>query len=194
MSETKALVRKKLNGIRSSLSVGEVRVKSSKILENLKKEFDFDKFDNVLMYFAINNEVDLAPLAKNLGSDGKDIFLIGKYDDQWKISRLINFEQLESGPHGILQPKALNEPSDLDLALIPSIGFSKDGCRLGYGEGVYDRVLELVECLKVGVVYDFQIIDEDFCEDHDLKVDMIVTESRALKLPNVISSRHPQLD
>ena len=65
--------------------------------------------------------------------------------------------------------------------MIPGLAFSQDGLRLGYGKGVYDKLTANTNALKIGVAYDFQMIDHFENETHDIKVDLIATENRIIK-------------
>ena len=56
-----------------------------------------------------------------------------------------------------------------------------NGVRLGYGKGVFDRLLADSKALRVGLAYDFQIVDELPREKHDLVMDLVVTEKRIIK-------------
>ena len=71
------------------------------------------------------------------------------------------------------------------MVLIPGLAFAKNGLRLGYGKGVYDRLLINIKTLKIAVAYDFQIIDYLEGESHDLKVDFIITEQRVFTTHNI---------
>ncbi len=95
-------------------------------------------------------------------------------------SELTSIDTLKHGAYGIYEPKecipvAINE---IDAALIPGIAFSKNGGRLGFGKGYYDRFLSDFRGLKIGICYDFQVTDTLPTEIHDVKMDLIITEKR----------------
>ena len=54
--------------------------------------------------------------------------------------------------------------------------------RLGYGKGVFDKLLSKSKALRIGLAYDFQIVDEIPQEKHDLVMDLVVTEERVIRL------------
>ena len=64
----------------------------------------------------------------------------------------------------------------MEVAIIPGLAFGKNDTRLGYGKGVYDQLLANFKGLKIGLAYDFQIVDKLPKERHDLKMDMVLTE------------------
>ena len=66
---------------------------------------------------------------------------------------------------------------------IPFVGVDKCGYRLGYGGGYFDRSLGNISFTEkkpiiVGLGYDFQVLEEDFAESHDLKYDIVITQTR----------------
>ena len=73
----------------------------------------------------------------------------------------------------------------LNTMFIPFVGIDKNGHRLGYGGGFFDKTLEQLKSQKcrplfVGLGYDYQILEERFGESHDIKYDLVITESRVL--------------
>ena len=96
-------------------------------------------------------------------------------------------ESLKKNKYGIKE--AVNEnyidPKMLNTMFIPFVGVDKNGYRLGYGGGFFDRTLEKLKSQKdrplfVGLGYDFQILDKCFGRSHDIKYDVVITESRVL--------------
>ena len=68
---------------------------------------------------------------------------------------------------------------------IPFVGIDSNGQRLGYGGGYFDKSLEILKSaqekpLIVGLGYDYQVSEEVYGEDHDLKYDLVITERRIL--------------
>ncbi|MDE6460514.1 MAG: hypothetical protein K2K52_06765, partial [Paramuribaculum sp.] len=56
--------------------------------------------------------------------------------------------------------------------------FDRLGNRVGRGKGYYDRLMQQSKALKVGIGYDFQLVDEIDTEEHDVPVDIVITESK----------------
>ncbi len=89
---------------------------------------------------------------------------------------------LATGAFGILEPSAdarICPPEEIDLMVIPGVGFTPSGCRLGRGRGYYDKYLsqEGFRAFKVGICYRHQLLDEGElpCEEHDIPMDRVVT-------------------
>lgn len=85
------------------------------------------------------------------------------------------------GPYGVREPSADSPLVNLDKVqglLVPGLAFNKNGNRLGKGMGFYDKSLENFTGLKVGVCFDFQLVEQPLpTEPHDIRVDWIITES-----------------
>ena len=77
-------------------------------------------------------------------------------------------------------------PSDLaikvtpDVVLVPSLAMSEDGSRLGRGKGFYDRYLSDYRGVKIGICFSMQLQTEVPTEEHDVKLDFIVTEEKII--------------
>ncbi len=87
---------------------------------------------------------------------------------------------LRPGPFGILEPDSGEpvSPRDVDLFLVPGIGFDPEGHRLGYGKGYYDRLLSSAnqEGLRIGLAFSKQVVPIIPSEDNDVPVNVLITE------------------
>jgi 5-formyltetrahydrofolate cyclo-ligase len=87
-----------------------------------------------------------------------------------------------TGPFGLKEPDPesweIASPREVDLALIPGLAFDFSGGRLGRGGGFYDRLLSLPDFQgkKIGLCWTWQIVPSIPCEDHDIRMDQILTE------------------
>ena len=137
------------------------------------------------IYIPIKNEVETDLIVDALNLRGAKI-LVPAYSTKIKgylFCQFKNWQDLEKGPRGILQPKIIKpvDPSLVDVAILPGLAFSKRGVRLGYGKGVFDRLFSNSKAIRIGLAYDFQIVDEIPKEEHDLVMDMVVTEKNVIR-------------
>ena len=86
-----------------------------------------------------------------------------------------SLEELEPGYFNIPEPPETTPAPKGDLIIVPGVAFSKKGERLGYGGGFYDRFLEHHKVYTIGVAYDFQIMNSLPTEEHDRKLNEIIT-------------------
>jgi 5-formyltetrahydrofolate cyclo-ligase len=80
----------------------------------------------------------------------------------------------------LLEPKTSAPEVIPDILLIPGIGFDHRGIRLGRGKGYFDRYLACYKGLKWGIGFSVQLVEQLPCEEHDIPMDMIITENGLL--------------
>lgn len=83
---------------------------------------------------------------------------------------------------GILGPNESAKEVTPNIVIVPGLGFTKDGARLGRGKGFYDRYLEDKSVIKIGIGFEMQIEQDIPSEPHDVKMDFLVTDQRVLKI------------
>lgn len=156
------------------------------ILKKIITLKELKKAKIVLFYLPIHGEVEITNLFEKLKLNKK--FVLPRVNSKTTTLTLYIIKNLkkdvEIGAYKILEPKKKLpkvKPQAIDLALIPGIVFSKNGHRVGYGKGFYDRLLKKIECPKIGVAYDFQIVDNISGEPHDTPLDKIITEKQIIK-------------
>ena len=92
--------------------------------------------------------------------------------------------RLELGSFHIEEPTGNEtvDPSEIELIVVPAVAYDRHGNRLGRGKGFYDRLLATTKASKIGVGYDFQLVDSLPAEEHDVPMDIVITQSVVLKL------------
>ena len=68
--------------------------------------------------------------------------------------------------------------------IVPAVAYDRRGNRVGRGKGYYDRLLADTSATRIGIAYDFQLVDEIDVEPHDVGVDMVITDTRLLYTRN----------
>ncbi|RLF88523.1 5-formyltetrahydrofolate cyclo-ligase, partial [Thermococci archaeon] len=96
--------------------------------------------------------------------------------------RIRSFSELRPGKFNIMEPReAIDEEVNLDLIVVPGVAFDESGYRLGFGKGYYDRFLRSFrETTKLGLAYEFQVLEEVPRDEGDIPVDFIITEKRRI--------------
>ena len=97
-----------------------------------------------------------------------------------------SLEEMVVGKWNILEPpkdmwgnpEKEVEAQDLDLVMVPGVGFDRDGGRMGNGQGYYDRLLEKVraDAPLIALGYESQLFDNVLVAPHDVYMDKVVTE------------------
>lgn len=164
---------------RDALSETEVIKKSGEIFKNLLKIKSFTHADCILCYINIGNEVRTGEIIefcfeKNIKTAAPKVN--GDVMDFFCFSSLDNFT---FGAFKIPEPTAEVPciPKEDAVIIMPGLAFDKNGGRIGYGGGYYDKYLSLHPHIKkIAVAYDFQILDEVGRETTDIPPDYIVTD------------------
>ena len=128
----------------------------------------------IAVYLASKEEIDLTDFITAALSFGCTLVAPRWNGTEYELVRVEDLETLVKGPHGILEPPArpVVQPKEVRAWIVPGLAFTRQGGRLGYGGGWYDRFLCRVpkRVPKIGVAYDFQLVDELPTESHDVRL------------------------
>lgn len=182
----KNILRKKLIDVRKKLSHREILGKSKKIERRLFSLKEFKNASTILFYISYDNEVYTHDMIKKCLHSRKNI-VVPVADTKNEIlilSKLENWDDLEKGSYGILEPETvIRVPSDeLDLIIVPGVGFDEKGNRLGHGKGYYDKLLQKTNTKTIGLAFECQMVEEIPIDQNDVPVDMIITEERIIHI------------
>ena len=183
VSTEKSALRKYLLEKRDATSAELRDIASKRIHENLKKNSSFIDAKNIACYSPIGSEVNSHDIMLNILEQGKNLLLPRIIDDNIQFYIVPNLEKLEKGSFEIMEPKdSCEKAKKIDCVLIPTVGASKLGVRLGYGKGYYDRFLSSTNAVKISLTYSKQIVKSIPSDSHDIKIDWIVTEDGNVKI------------
>ena len=180
-------LRKELIKKRKSLTKNFVSKNSKKIKKLLFNLDEFKQAKTILFYVSYDNEVSTHEMIKEVLSSDKQVAVpvVDKKEESLILSLLENWNVLKPGAYGILEPKKENikpvSPDEVDIIVVPGIGFDIHGQRLGHGMAYYDKLLERsTNTIHIGLAFECQIVDIIPTEPHDIPVDIIVTENRVI--------------
>lgn len=177
--DEKRALRHKYAAIRQAMSKEERLESSRAICKNFLSTMAYAHADVILLYHSINQEVDTTELLKTLISSDKGVALPVCRDNGEMIFRFINSEDdLTKGFFSAPEPNDKCEEfisSRHTLCVIPAIAFDRQGYRLGYGKGYYDRYLTDPSIVKVGFAYDELFVDKLPRGRFDIACDLVIT-------------------
>lgn len=183
----KKLLRRQMLERRNKLSQEEIFSKSKQIKNILFNLEEYCVSKVILSYISFSSEVNTFEIIKESILKGKKVVvpISIKEKRELLLSTLCNFEEeLTLGSYNILEPKKeyirIISSNEINLILVPGIAFSKQGDRIGYGKGYFDRLLSKITCFKIGLAFNFQIIEQITPSQFDIKVDKIITEERII--------------
>ena len=146
----KKALRREIRQLKKACPYGEKLRKSVSVWEKVEQLPAFQQADIVLAYWSMEDEVYTHDFVK---------------------------ERLQPG-EGYAIPEPVGELftdwGKIDLILVPGVAFDKSGNRLGRGKGYYDKVLKQTGAYKLGVCFDFQLVERVPVEPHDVKMDRVV--------------------
>lgn len=177
----KSEIRRKIKAMRSMLLESEKRSAADEVFEKLEQTAAFLLAEHILVYHSLPDELSTHRFL-NKWHDRKKFYLprvngvnleILPYDES----------RLELGAFHIEEPTGNNTVSadEIELIIVPAVAYDQTGNRLGRGKGFYDRLLSTTKATKIGVGYEFQIVEEIPAEPHDVKMDMVISQRRVFK-------------
>jgi len=182
-SANKTSLRNRLLEQRDNTSHDLLKISSEKIQKKLKKIFAFKNAQKIGVYYPIGSEIFTQDIIQELLSKSKEVFLPKVVEKNIEFRKIKDFSSLETGSFDILEPKDECEvDNNLDVILVPTVGISQTGVRLGYGHGFYDRFLAEHKTVTISLILEKQIIKNIPKLPHDIVMNWIVTEERATKI------------
>ncbi len=182
--EEKIRLRKKFSDTREMLDEAEKGRMDKLIFDNFTSLVSYRYADTLLMYYPKSKEVDTLPIIKAALASGKKVALPVCHDDGYEMSYsyIGSLEDLEKGKYGILAPKKdckkfIKEDVHRSIIIVvPALAFDNKGYRLGYGKGYYDRYMDGLVAVSVGLAYSQFVVDDLPVGRYDLACNLLVTE------------------
>lgn len=184
----KASLREELTARRKALTPDVIDERGLKIQSRFLATAYYDKARTVALYAPIRGEVPTKDILTAALSDGKVVC----YPLSHVHGRILSFRaiaseaELEPGRLGVREPTSSAElipVEDIDLFVVPGLGFTRDGKRLGRGGGYYDATLRAASerSRRVGLAFSDQIVDDLPVNDDDVRMDLVVDERETLR-------------
>lgn len=172
----KSEIRRKIKQLRMMLSDIEKEQAAQEVFARLENTAAFMMADKILVYHSLPDELQTISFLKKWS--GRKHFFLPRVNGV-NLDLLPYVEgNLERGAFDIEEPTGseLADVDDIDLMIIPGVAFDRRRNRLGRGKGFYDRLLSTSKATKIGVGYEFQLMDEMPCEPHDVPMDIVITQ------------------
>ena len=173
----KSALRRQIREKKRAMTEEEIADRSAKLGEQFLKSQAYLDADTIYGYLPYNQEVRTVPMLEQALRDGKRVAVPKVYGDTMRFIYLEDLSQVEKGYAGIPEPVA-DAPVAEDknaLVLMPGLAFTKNGDRMGFGGGFYDRFLaEEPEHPTLALCYGFQMVETLPTEDFDVPVDTVL--------------------
>ena len=147
---------------------------SAELCDRVKALGQWQEARCVLLYYPMNDEIDVRSLLEDALQTGKRVLLPVVHGEELL---LVEYSRtMRRGALGVQEP--VGEPcdnlQDIDLVVVPGRAFDASGHRLGRGKGYYDRLLTRMTAYRIGVCFPCQMLDEVPFEEHDVLMDKVL--------------------
>lgn len=180
--ELKKIIRREIKERKVAVSIEDRQQLSAKIQERLLEMEEVAQAGTILLYHSLPDEVDTGILLSRLSNrrGGSKRVILPAVEGEYLLLKEYIPNEMAAGYRDIAEPtgEVCIDPSEIDLAIIPGVAFDSSCNRLGRGKGFYDRLIPYLSCKKIGLGFDFQIVDNIPCEEFDRPLDMVLTQTR----------------
>jgi 5-formyltetrahydrofolate cyclo-ligase len=188
ISSSKKDLRQHIRSVKNGLSLDDKKMAGKSVFQALEQTPEFQKSQTILLYWSMPDELPTQDFIEKW-SNVKKILLPKIVDNELIVVEYINLSDMTNGNYGILEPNHCNQyQGKIDIGCIPGIAFDTKGHRLGRGKGYYDRLLLQIECIKIGVGFDVQLVDEVPVFQQDINMDIIITPTKCIRCTENIST------
>lgn len=200
LPEQKNALRARLRQARRDVAAAQGRELAARAHAHLLASPLWRQAQDVALYVSLPDELDTAPLLDAAWQAGKTLYL-PRVRQQYGLMDFVAVrgrEELRPGPFHLLEPldglpgfgaEAAGTTFRPDMFIVPGLGFDRQGRRLGFGGGYYDRFLAAVRaqsdagpCAFVGLCYHCQLQEELPAESWDERMTHICTDREWLCL------------
>ncbi len=192
----KQSIRQRILSEREQLSAGLRAQYSTEIVQRIVQLPEYQVARVVLGYMNFGTEFESEILVRQALADGKQLLLpkVNRTTNELDIYRVTDLQHdLATGLWNIREPlpercNRVDAPGEVDFILLPGVAFGRDGARLGYGGGFYDKLLARLgnqgkvarSPALVAGTYSMQLVEDIPQEDTDCKVQWLVTENETI--------------
>lgn len=178
----KVELRKKHLDDRQALSASEFEERTAHLVARLRAFPPLIEARSLAAFFPTRKEPDLTPFYQEWLNSGKILLFPRLAGEGLEFCPIRSLADLKvKNAFGIAEPPAdfsFMDSQEIDAVLVPGLAFDSEGHRIGYGRGYYDRFLKTTAARKIAVAFDFQIQTSIPQEEHDVKMDALVTPTQ----------------
>ena len=174
---TKQELRAQIRQLKRAMTEAQIVEASQRLGQLFAASEAYKQAKTIYGYLPYNQEVRTTPMLQRALDDGKRVAVPKCYGDEMRFIYLDDLSQVEKGYCGIPEPIEDGPIADDETALVlmPGLAFDKEGHRMGYGGGFYDKFLEKEpNHPTLALCYEFQMLPYLETEDHDIPVDTVI--------------------
>lgn len=192
---TKKELRQHLRQVIAGVSPEQLHARSHLVCSQLISSREYSRAEIVMVFLSLPNEIDTSPLVLDAWRARKRVLAPRV---SWEQRRMLPIEirslsdDISESPIGIREPQqGMPIPvGEIDLVLVPGLGFDRAGNRIGRGRGFYDRFLAHPDFrgIACGLAMAEQLVAEVPTDELDMRVDMLVTDQETIRFKSKAST------
>ena len=173
----KTELRKMIREKKRAMTMSEIDAKSAELGRLFRQTAAYRDAKTIYGYLPYNQEIRTTPMLEQALADGKRVAVPKCYGDEMRFIFMEDLSKVEKGYANIPEPIADGPIADDETALVlmPGLAFDREGHRIGYGGGFYDKFLAAEpNHPTLALCYDFQMMDHLETEEYDIPVDTVL--------------------
>ena len=173
----KTVLRREIREKKCAMTEQEIVLRSEKLGALFAASKAYQNAKTIYGYLPYNQEVRTVPMLEQALKDGKRVAVPKVYGDTMRFIYIDDLSGVAKGYAGIPEPIADGPVAEDETALVlmPGLAFTKNGDRMGYGGGFYDRFLaQEPNHPTLALCYDFQMVENLPTEEYDIPVDIVL--------------------
>ncbi|MEE1199380.1 MAG: 5-formyltetrahydrofolate cyclo-ligase [Christensenellales bacterium] len=175
----KSALRRAMTQKKRALTDHQIAAASQRLAARLFETLCYQEARSLYVYLSYNQEIRTDLILKQAVKDGKRVAVPKVFQDTMRFLWLTDPTRIAPGTYGIPEPVDDGPVADDEnaLVLMPGLAFDRQGHRIGYGGGFYDRYLaEQPHHRLIALCYDFQLFDHLETDSHDIPVDFVLPD------------------
>ena len=177
---TKKEIRAKMLKKRGEMTKEQVKTLSKIIEEKVLSLKEIQNKQNFFIYNSFKNEVETSGIISALKKSGKTVSC-PLVNGETMLAVVPTCSDYFEDKFGVKTPKNYVLAQNIEVAIIPLVACDKRKNRIGFGKGYYDKFLNDKTILKIGVCYNYQVVEKIENSAFDVPLDIIITETQIIK-------------
>jgi 5-formyltetrahydrofolate cyclo-ligase len=186
-AERKAELRSRLRAVRKAIPADERLTLGGAVQDRLMATATYQEARTVLLFYSFGSEIPTAGVIQRSLDSGKRVFLPLLESGRMLAAELRPGDSLAATAYGPKEPsnRVPIDPDEIGLVVAPGLGFDREGYRLGYGGGHYDRYLASLPASapRIGIAFHQQLMEELPHDAGDERLDLVVTDMEVVVCP-----------
>jgi 5-formyltetrahydrofolate cyclo-ligase len=184
VAQEKARLRARMRGLRAAVPPSERLHLAEAIEARVFEGPEMRAARTVLLFYSFGSEVETSGMARRVHAEGKRLLLPFLETHGMEAGEVLPDEELVLSDYGPREParRVAVDPEDVDVVIAPGLAFDREGYRLGYGGGHYDRYLQRMgaHAIRIGIGFAGQLIDRVPREPGDERLDLVITDAETV--------------